>query len=45
MLLKELKTTVLDAISEYIDEMEVSIHNISAQVTHFNSGYIRNNVQ
>jgi len=32
--LKELKTTVMEAVTEYIDEMEASIHNISAQVMH-----------
>ena len=39
--LKELKTTVMEAINEYIDEMEVSIHNIAAQaIEHIHSNEV-----
>uniref|UniRef100_F7AM21 Translation initiation factor eIF2B subunit beta n=1 Tax=Ciona intestinalis TaxID=7719 RepID=F7AM21_CIOIN len=39
--LKELKTTVIEAVNEYIDEMEASIHNISAQaIEHIHSNEV-----
>ena len=39
--LKELQATVMEAINEYIDEMEVSIHNIAAQaIEHIHSSEV-----
>ncbi|XP_076812522.1 translation initiation factor eIF2B subunit beta-like [Clavelina lepadiformis] len=39
--LKELKTTVMEAVSEYIDEMDASIHNIAAQaIEHIHSNEV-----
>lgn len=41
MCFKELKTTVMEAIKEYLDEIEVSIHNISAQaIEHIHSNEV-----
>lgn len=41
MSLKELKTTVMDAVNEYIDELEVSIHSISSQaIEHIHSNEV-----
>nr|XP_039253962.1 LOW QUALITY PROTEIN: translation initiation factor eIF-2B subunit beta-like [Styela clava] len=41
MSLKELKITVMEAIKEYLDELEVSIHNISAQaIEHIHSNEV-----